>query len=218
MLHSLDNFSNQKITQPYIYYKSIKNDKMKSLITFVDFLNWLSLDPVSEKKVGTFSEKEIDLIRRFSNFIEESKLDIMTVGKAAFMQELRDETRLWLMDSRHWGESRPSSQKCPETTLLLAVRMRKFYQLHTIMTVFFNEVSANPPLDEVNQLQPAVNAIKRKYVYGMAGIAQLFGASLMTAHRIKKSGKIDAAITQIGRKIVVDAELALELAGINNSK
>jgi hypothetical protein len=34
-----------------------------------------------------------------------------------------------------------------------------------------------------------------------------------TAHRIKKNGKIDGAITQIGRKIIVDAELALELAG-----
>ena len=32
-------------------------------------------------------------------------------------------------------------------------------------------------------------------------------------NRIKKSGKIDKAITQIGRKIIVDAELALELAG-----
>jgi hypothetical protein len=34
-----------------------------------------------------------------------------------------------------------------------------------------------------------------------------------TANRIKQSGKIDKAITQIGRKIIVDAELALELAG-----
>ena len=38
-------------------------------------------------------------------------------------------------------------------------------------------------------------------------------SSLPTANRIKKSGKIDKAITQIGRKIIVDAELALELAG-----
>ena len=52
-----------------------------------------------------------------------------------------------------------------------------------------------------------------KYVYGLAGIAQLFGCSIPTANRIKKSGKIDKAIRQIGRKIIVDAELALELAG-----
>ena len=60
---------------------------------------------------------------------------------------------------------------------------------------------------------PPVTDTSRKYVYGIPGIARLFGCSLPTANRIKKSGKIDKAITQIGRKIIVDAELALELAG-----
>jgi len=50
-------------------------------------------------------------------------------------------------------------------------------------------------------------------VYGLAGIARLFGCSLPTANRIKQSGKINRAITQVGRKIIVDADLALELAG-----
>lgn len=40
----------------------------------------------------------------------------------------------------------------------------------------------------------------------------VFGCSVPTANRIKKSGVIDKAITQIGRKIVVDADLALSLA------
>ncbi len=62
------------------------------------------------------------------------------------------------------------------------------------------------------QPQPVADT-NRKYVYGILGIAKLFGCSLPTANRIKKSGKIDKAITQIGRKIIVDAELALELAG-----
>lgn len=57
---------------------------------------------------------------------------------------------------------------------------------------------------------------ERKYVYGIAGIARLFNCSIPTANRIKASGKIDKAIKQIGRKIVVDAELALELAGRKN--
>ncbi len=52
-----------------------------------------------------------------------------------------------------------------------------------------------------------------KYVYGIAGIAELFHCSLPTANRIKKSGRIKKAITQIGRKIVVDKKMALELAG-----
>ena len=54
---------------------------------------------------------------------------------------------------------------------------------------------------------------KKQYVYGLAGIARLFGCSLPTANRIKQSGKINRAITQVGRKIIVDADLALELAG-----
>ena len=53
----------------------------------------------------------------------------------------------------------------------------------------------------------------KKYVYGIGGIARLFGCSIPTANRIKKSGRIDRAITQIGRKIIVDADMALELAG-----
>ena len=58
-----------------------------------------------------------------------------------------------------------------------------------------------------------VAAPSKKHVYGIRGIAKLFGCSIPTANRIKQSGKIDRAITQIGRKIIVDAELALELAG-----
>ena len=54
---------------------------------------------------------------------------------------------------------------------------------------------------------------EKRYVYGLAGIARLFGCSLPTANRIKQSGKINRAITQIGRKIIVDADLVLELAG-----
>jgi len=53
----------------------------------------------------------------------------------------------------------------------------------------------------------------KRYEYGIRGIAKIFGCSIPTANRIKKSGKIDRAITQIGRKIIVDADLALQLAG-----
>ena len=57
---------------------------------------------------------------------------------------------------------------------------------------------------------PQQNAV-RKYVYGISGIAEIFGCSKTTAGIIKKSGKIDKAISQVGRKITVDVELALEL-------
>ena len=61
--------------------------------------------------------------------------------------------------------------------------------------------------------KPAQPAADKEYVYGIGGIARLFGCSIPTANRIKKSGRINRAITQIGRKIIVDADMALELAG-----
>lgn len=51
----------------------------------------------------------------------------------------------------------------------------------------------------------------KRLVYGIAGIAQLFNCSMTTANRIKASGRIDKAISQYGRIIVVDAEKALVL-------
>lgn len=58
----------------------------------------------------------------------------------------------------------------------------------------------------------------RRLVYGIKGIADTFGCSIPTANRIKRSGVIDDAITQVGRKIVVDADLALELAASAKKK
>ena len=52
----------------------------------------------------------------------------------------------------------------------------------------------------------------RKLAYGIKGIAETFGCSIPTANRIKKSGIIDKAISQLGRKRVSDVDLALELA------
>lgn len=54
--------------------------------------------------------------------------------------------------------------------------------------------------------------VQKRTYYGIEGIAQVFGCSVPTANRIKRSGIIDAAITQIGRKIIVDADMALSLA------
>jgi hypothetical protein len=68
--------------------------------------------------------------------------------------------------------------------------------------------------DKKNTGLPLVNEVhEKKYVYGYMGLAQLFSCSIPTAARIKLSGEIDPAIKQIGRKIVIDADLALELAG-----
>lgn len=58
---------------------------------------------------------------------------------------------------------------------------------------------------------PEVKVEQKKYVYGLEGLAEIFGCTKATAWRIKDSGKIDKAISQAGRKIVVDKELALKL-------
>lgn len=55
------------------------------------------------------------------------------------------------------------------------------------------------------------SARKTERVYGINGIAQLFGVSYSKAKEIKASGMIDKAITQQGRVIITDAELALRL-------
>lgn len=58
----------------------------------------------------------------------------------------------------------------------------------------------------------AVTESSKRYEYGIRGIAKVFGCSIPTANRIKKSGRIDRAISQVGRKIIIDADLALQLA------
>ena len=52
---------------------------------------------------------------------------------------------------------------------------------------------------------------EREYAYGIAGIMEIFNCKSSKANQIKQSGVIDDAITQSGRKIVIDKGLALEL-------
>ena len=58
----------------------------------------------------------------------------------------------------------------------------------------------------------------KNLVYGLDGIKQLFGCNTTTAWRIKNIEWIRPAISQVGRKIVVDADLALELANENTQR
>ncbi len=54
---------------------------------------------------------------------------------------------------------------------------------------------------------------QRRFVKGIDGIAEIFGCSRSTANRIKKSGRINGAITQLCRTFIVDVDKAIELAG-----
>ena len=71
------------------------------------------------------------------------------------------------------------------------------------------ESASNKPKQEVSK--------ERRYEYGIAGIARIFNCSISTANRIKASGKIDKAISQRGRLIVIDAEKAIELFNNTNT-
>ena len=71
---------------------------------------------------------------------------------------------------------------------------------------------------EAQKAQQQEAAKSRNYVYGLKGIEQLFNCSTTTAWRIKNSEWIKSAISQVGRKIVVDADLALELAHENTER
>lgn len=51
---------------------------------------------------------------------------------------------------------------------------------------------------------------RKRYVYGIPGIMGLLNVSESTAHRLKKT-VLAPAISQQGRKIIVDADKALEL-------
>ena len=53
--------------------------------------------------------------------------------------------------------------------------------------------------------------VKRHLVYGLAGLAKLLGVCKSTASKIKSSGILNPAISQHGKVIVIDADLALEL-------
>ena len=74
-------------------------------------------------------------------------------------------------------------------------------------------------LQELLEEMFAVNAdypqdtkdVERHLVYGLAGLAKLLGVCKATASKIKSSGILNPAISQHGKVIVVDADLALEL-------
>ena len=75
-------------------------------------------------------------------------------------------------------------------------------------------------LQEMQMEQSLVPAVlnkpsEKRYVYGLAGIAQLFQCSMSTAYRIKQSGILDPAISQVNRLLVVDADYALDLLKVD---
>lgn len=78
-----------------------------------------------------------------------------------------------------------------------------------------NEGFANEGKDGRGSTNPSS---KKRYVRGMKELAEVLHCSVPTAQRIKSSGVLDAAISQSGKVIVVDADLALDLLRVSNKK
>ena len=64
----------------------------------------------------------------------------------------------------------------------------------------------------VSPLRKPESGATKRYVYGIKGIEELFGCSHATAQHYKDTVIADA-VTQNGRKIIVDADYAVELFG-----
>lgn len=88
------------------------------------------------------------------------------------------------------------------------LKQKPLWQMTGEEFLFLQNASRQPNEESIRTIQEP-----KRYVYGILGICNLFNCSKPTANRIKKSHKIDDAITQIGRKIIVDADLALSLSG-----
>ena len=85
----------------------------------------------------------------------------------------------------------------------------KVSDLRNVIADIFNKSTGN---------SSTANNGAKNYVYGLSGIARAFGCSIPTALRLKKSGVIDDAITQIGRKIICDSDKALALVAAARKK
>ena len=73
--------------------------------------------------------------------------------------------------------------------------------------------------DDLAVMDERCNAVvdlqEKKYVYGIKGLASLLGCSIATAERVKASGILNPAISQHGRTIIIDAEMALDILRIS---
>lgn len=71
--------------------------------------------------------------------------------------------------------------------------------------------------ERFKNLNPPTTSTSKRYVYGLEGICSLFNCRLNKAQELKK-GIIKDAVTQHGRKIMVDVDKALALYESANSK
>ena len=88
--------------------------------------------------------------------------------------------------------------------------------LNTTLEEFIEALAEG--LGLASQNETVEKNVKKHYVYGLQGLSDLLGCSLSTSARVKKSGAIDAAISQQGKIIVIDADLALDLLNVQKNR
>lgn len=103
----------------------------------------------------------------------------------------------------------------PDNKFYLIMEQNKLL-LNTTLEEFIEALAEG--LGLASQNEPIEKNVKKHYVYGLQGLSDLLGCSLSTSARVKKSGAIDAAISQQGKIIVIDADLALDLLNVQKKR
>ena len=102
-----------------------------------------------------------------------------------------------------------------EKNIFLVLSVQTASQVSSLLGVDLNSL---PPRDTTRVAsKELVTEPGKRYVYGLRGIRELFNVSHATAQKYK-DGIIKDAVFQSGRKIVVDADKALELFNSRNGR
>lgn len=90
----------------------------------------------------------------------------------------------------------------PQNTPLWHLTVGEFQEL--IETTINKIIPAEPE-------QPKIGESEDKYCYSIKELADLLKCSITKAQEVKNSGKIDKAIAQFGRKLIINKQMVLDL-------
>lgn len=102
------------------------------------------------------------------------------------------------MIKRHYKEIMKEIQLPPGNTPIWQLTIDQFVYL------------LKSTLSEKPEEEPEKVCHPKRYVHGVSGIRSLFNCSYPTAHKLKET-IIKPAVSQQGRVIIVDADLAIKL-------
>ncbi len=98
--------------------------------------------------------------------------------------------------------------------LLLQMTGQEFVDLLGLaLDEFARNLNQSPIVEKTGQPKEKMGG--KHYIYGLKGLCKLLGCSYSTAYRIKRSGILNAATSQIRRTIVFDADMVLEIVNLD---